>query len=84
MAHFISAIDIGSNAIRMIVGEVRDQRLRTVKKYRAPVRLGKDVFKNGKISEETLKKAEKTFARFAQINQRFGVRGCRAVASTLR
>ncbi|MBX3034480.1 MAG: hypothetical protein KF865_11200 [Bdellovibrionaceae bacterium] len=78
----ISAIDIGSNAIRMIVGEIHDQRLHTVQKFRAPVRLGKDVFKHGRISEEVLHEAEETFRRFAEINRKYRVRGCRAVATS--
>lgn len=78
----ISAIDIGSNAIRMIVGEVRDQRLRIVKKYRAPVRLGKDVFKSGTISEETLHQAEEAFGRFVEINRKYRIHHCRAVATS--
>lgn len=81
-SRFISAIDIGSNAIRMIVGEVRDQRLRIVKKYRAPVRLGKDVFKNGMISEQTLHQAEDAFTRFRQINRKYAIKHCRAVATS--
>lgn len=82
MPHYISAIDIGSNAIRMIVGEVRDQRLHVVKKFRAPVRLGKDVFHDGEISEKVLKETEKAFERFAEINKKFKVEHCRAVATS--
>lgn len=82
MAYFVSAVDIGSNAIRMIVGEVRGPSLRIVKKFRAPVRLGKDVFKNGEISKATLQEAREAFRKFAVINQKYQVRGCRAVATS--
>lgn len=82
MSHFISAIDIGSNAMRMIVGEVHDQQLFIVKKWRAPVRLGKDVFKSGVISPQTIEKATDSFKQFAKINKRYGVRECRVVATS--
>lgn len=78
----LSAIDIGSNAIRMILGEVQDQRLQIIKKIRAPVRLGKDVFQTGKISGDTLDKAQRAFEEFQEINRDWGVTRCRAVATS--
>lgn len=82
MSEHISAIDIGSNAIRMILGEVRQNQLQIVKKYRAPVRLGKDVFRDGEISGKTTQAALEAFEKFAEINRRFGVKKCRAVATS--
>lgn len=78
----LSAIDMGSNAIRLIVGEVRDRHLRTIKKFRAPVRLGRDVFRTGKISDQTVREALEAFSEFAAINERYGVVACRAVATS--
>ena len=47
------AIDIGTNAARLLVGEVcKDGQHHYVKKIsytRIPLRLGDDVFENGKI-----------------------------------
>src|SRR6266540_1215267 len=41
----ISAIDVGSNAMRMVVGEVDESwRVNTLENIRLPVRLGQDVF----------------------------------------
>lgn len=77
-----SAIDIGSNAIRMIVGEVRGDEMILLKKFRAPVRLGRDVFLNGEISEKTLQEASEAFAKFADTNRKFQVKRCRAVATS--
>lgn len=78
----ISAIDIGSNAIRMIIGEIRDHQVRILKKFRSPVRLGADVFKDGVISESTLEKAEETFMQFADLNRKYNIKFCRAVATS--
>ncbi|MBS1971092.1 MAG: hypothetical protein JSU04_12330 [Bdellovibrionales bacterium] len=77
-----SAIDIGSNAIRMIVGEVDNSEMKIVKKLRAPVRLGKDVFMNGNISDKTLAEAKDAFKTFAKTNREFKVTRCRAVATS--
>lgn len=78
----LSAIDLGSNAIRLIIGEVRDRRLHTIKKFRAPVRLGKDVFRGGRISEQTVRDALEAFENFAAIHRRYNVAACRAVATS--
>ncbi len=82
MSQRFSAIDIGSNAIRMIIGETHEGRLQTLKKFRSPIRLGHDVFTEGFVSENTLKEAEKTFAEFGRLNKRFKVEKCRAVATS--
>lgn len=78
----ISAIDLGSNAARMIVAEWQGDRFEVLKKYRVPIRLGTDVFHSGTISEPTLKKAEKSFQDFSEINQKMHVIRCRAVATS--
>ncbi|RYZ81145.1 MAG: hypothetical protein EOP06_24025, partial [Proteobacteria bacterium] len=77
-----SAVDIGSNAIRMIVGETNQSEMRLLKKFRAPVRLGRDVFMSGKISEKTLAEAQEAFRKFAQTNEKHKVTRCRAVATS--
>jgi exopolyphosphatase/guanosine-5'-triphosphate,3'-diphosphate pyrophosphatase len=82
LAQRFSAIDIGSNAIRMIIGELNSGRLQVLKKFRSPVRLGHDVFTDGEISEKTLKSARETFEEFARLNRRYKVVKCRAVATS--
>lgn len=78
----ISAIDLGSNAVRMIVAEWQGDRFEILKKYRIPLRLGTDVFHDGKISDATLKIAEKSFQDFAEINRKMKVLKCRAVGTS--
>lgn len=84
MADRVSAIDIGSNAIRMMVAEVLDAPpyVRIDKKFRAPVRLGHDVFTSGWISPETLENAKSTFLQFAETNKQYQVQKCKAVATS--
>ncbi len=78
----ISAIDIGSNAIRMMIAQQEAGQLLPFKKYRSAVRLGADVFRDGIISEETLILAEEAFVHFAHLNAKYGVHHCRAVATS--
>lgn len=63
-----AAIDIGSNAIRLLIEEVYldgDQyHIEKVSLTRVPVRLGEDVFETGKISEEKTRQLVKTMRAF--------------------
>lgn len=80
----IAAIDIGSNAIRLVIGEYdSDNRsLRLVRKIREPVRLGKDVFSTGTISEKTFREAINVFTQFRNLIEAYSVKSIRAVATS--
>lgn len=78
----ISAIDLGSNAVRMMVAEWQGDRFEPLKKYRLPLRLGGDVFHTGVISPMTLEKTRSSFQEFAEINKRMKVVRCRAMATS--
>lgn len=87
MKKIISAIDIGSNAMRMMIAEAQlseqgEIHLRELKKIRAPVRLGKEVFLDQPISSKTIETSIETFIHFKNINQKYGVQQCRAVATS--
>ncbi|MFZ4405241.1 MAG: hypothetical protein ACOYOK_14160 [Pseudobdellovibrionaceae bacterium] len=78
----LSAIDVGSNAIRMMVVNVEGQKVQIIKKIRAAVRLGEDSFRDGELSPKTLNQAQEAFARFAIVNRKYKVQQCRAVATS--
>ncbi|WP_298894818.1 rod shape-determining protein [uncultured Psychroserpens sp.] len=64
-----AAIDIGSNAVRLLISNIIEQKGRPVqfKKsslVRVPIRLGSDVFLNGEISEENKKRMLDTMTAF--------------------
>ncbi len=88
MGQIISAIDIGSNGIRMIISEVhydsstKTQILKEIKKIRSPIRLGKEVFLDKPISQQTLNESVETFEHFRNINQKYRVQHCRCVATS--
>jgi exopolyphosphatase/guanosine-5'-triphosphate,3'-diphosphate pyrophosphatase len=80
------AIDIGTNAARLLVGEVDKNKHRLyVKKVsytRIPLRLGEDVFDEGIISKKKASDFVKTIQAFRLISEIFDVQSLRAVATS--
>jgi len=83
MANRFAAIDVGSNAIRLVIGE-RDHHgdMKVLKKVREPVRLGKDVFSAGLISDRARQKVIEAFGKFNDMIKAHGVHHSRAVATS--
>ena len=79
----ISAIDVGSNAMRMVIGEVDESwRVNTIENVRLPVRLGQDVFSKGYLEENTIQQTEEAFLRFKHMAESFNIQHLRAVATS--
>jgi exopolyphosphatase/guanosine-5'-triphosphate,3'-diphosphate pyrophosphatase len=78
----LAAIDIGSNAIRMMISELSPHGLTPLRKYRIPIRLGADVFEKGKISGKNLKAAARAFRKFKEVAQKSKVSRIRAVGTS--
>lgn len=79
----LAAIDVGSNAIRLVIGEIdRHGDIKILKKVREPVRLGKDVFSNGEISNKTRAKAIESFEKFRDLMKDLGVSRSKAVGTS--
>ncbi|MFD1552139.1 exopolyphosphatase [Putridiphycobacter roseus] len=81
------AIDIGTNAARLLIGEIskNDEGYVFVKKIsytRVPLRLGMDVFERGKIGEKKKQDFIKTIKAFQLISEVFNVREMRACATS--
>ena len=81
-----AAIDIGTNAARLLIGELNeDKGQSSVKKItylRIPLRLGDDVFEDGKISNTKLEMFIKTISVFSLLAQIYDVKNIRAVATS--
>ncbi len=79
----IAAIDVGSNAMRMVVGRiVYEGKVEAVENLRLPVRLGQDAFTTGIISEETSRQTLDAFVRFRRIADNHKVEKIRAIATS--
>lgn len=79
----ISSIDIGSNAIRQVIVEIQpDGQWRILKKFRAPLRLGTDVFEGRQIKPHTLTELIFTFRKMARLNRKYKVHKVLALATS--
>ena len=82
----LAAIDIGSNAIRLLIGEVYEQNgkvnISKSSLVRLPVRLGADVFETGSVSPEKAKDFIKGMEAFNIIKNIHEVKGLRACATS--
>lgn len=69
-----SSIDIGSNAIRQLIVEIKpDGGWKVLKKHRETIRLGTDVFDDGLIHLHTQKRLILAFKRMAKLNRKYRV-----------
>ena len=79
----LAAIDVGSNAIRLAIGETRERgRIKVIETVREPVRLGQDVFSHGRLSPEIMDRALETFHKFSCTIQNNAVEHTAAIATS--
>lgn len=82
----IAAIDIGSNAIRLLINNVEEyEAKKAIKKnayIRVPVRMGDDVFSTGRIGPEKLRLLTETMWAFFHLMHVFNVKMYKACATS--
>lgn len=82
----LGAIDIGSNAIRLLVCNIetyaRDREFKKLAFLRIPIRLGEDVFTQQIITPEKITRLTQAMHGFHYIMQSFGVINYRACATS--
>ncbi|MGC1473361.1 MAG: rod shape-determining protein [Psychroserpens sp.] len=82
-----AAIDIGSNAVRLLISSIIEQKGKPVKfkktsLVRVPIRLGADVFLTGQISEENIKRMLDTMTAFKLLMKSHKVLTYKACATS--
>ena len=81
-----AAIDIGSNAVRLLIKEIKEEQgnahFPKVLMLRVPLRLGFDVFDIGKISEKKEKNMIRLMKAFRHLMKIYDVKHCRACATS--
>lgn len=83
VAETLAVIDIGSNSIRMVVGQVLpDGELVILERLRRAVRLGQDTFRNGSIRAATMRSAVAILRDYRHVLNTYGVNRLRAVATS--
>jgi exopolyphosphatase/guanosine-5'-triphosphate,3'-diphosphate pyrophosphatase len=78
----VAAIDIGSNAMRLLVAKNNSNKIETILTEREAVRLGADVFKDGYIAEATIEKSVAALSRFKVVLEEAGVDSLRAIGTS--
>ena len=83
-----AAIDIGSNAVRLLINDIIDDKekpyFQKASLVRLPIRLGADVFKNGKISDNNIQRLTDTMQAYRLLMQTHGVTDYRAFATSAK
>ena len=83
----LAAIDIGSNAARLLITEVSEYKnnkpsFTKLSLVRVPIRLGFDVFGDGKISERRINLLLHTMEGFLSLTKAFEVKAIKACATS--
>jgi exopolyphosphatase / guanosine-5'-triphosphate,3'-diphosphate pyrophosphatase len=80
------AIDIGTNAARLLIGELENsdgqKYIKKISYTRIPIRLGIDVFENGRISDKKAEEFIKSMQAFKLLSEVFNVVDLRACATS--
>lgn len=82
-----AAIDIGSNAVRLLIKSidreaVQEKKIKKVMMLRVPLRLGFDVFSIGELSEKKADKLRRLMKAFHQLMKIYDVDDYRACATS--
>lgn len=68
-----AAIDVGSNTIRMLIGDIRDDILSRIHSDRAITRLAEGIRETGNLREENMKKSISVLKDFSHSINNYGV-----------
>ncbi len=81
----IAVIDLGSNSLRMQIVSVFEKSYKVICEYKEIVRIGDDLFINGKLTKSSIDKINKSFSEIRTLLDSYKVVHYRAVATaTLR
>jgi exopolyphosphatase / guanosine-5'-triphosphate,3'-diphosphate pyrophosphatase len=83
----LAAIDIGSNAARLLISEVTEEKkgelqFNKLNLVRVPLRLGFDVFETGEISKQKINKVVETIKAYKHLLNIYDVKHVKACATS--
>src|SRR3954469_2102734 len=77
-----AAIDIGSNSVRLSIGELRVGRIHVLHQDREVTRLGEGVFRNGILDPQAMAHTIKVLRRFRKAVDRFAAEQTQVVSAS--
>lgn len=79
----VAVIDIGTNAIRMVIAQVfQNGQIEVLERLQRPIRLGKDTFSRGRIGAQCMRSTVDILQDYQKIMKLYGVQRVRAVATS--
>lgn len=82
-AKTVAAIDVGANALRMVIAEVfSDGRIEVLERLQRAIRLGQDTFRRGRLGGESMRAAIQVLRDYRQLLDLYRVEKIRAVATS--
>ncbi len=77
-----AVIDIDSNALKMRIAQLKKGRIVDIDRLEHPIRLGHEVFTDGRISFESLRELSSLLRGYSDVMKEYGVGKYRVVATT--
>lgn len=77
-----AVIDIDSNALKMRISQLKKGKITDIDTLEYPLRLGHEVFTDGKISFESLRELSSLLHGYSDVLTGYGAGECRVVATT--
>jgi exopolyphosphatase / guanosine-5'-triphosphate,3'-diphosphate pyrophosphatase len=82
-ARTVAAIDVGANAVRMVIAEVLpDGRIEVIERAQRAARLGQDAFRRGRLGAASMRVALTILRDFHELLKLYKVEQVRAVATS--
>jgi len=82
-APIVAAIDVGSNALRMVIAQVLDNgALEVLERLQRAVRMGQDAFRRGRLGSQSMQAAVGVLRDFRRVLNLYHVGRVRAVATS--
>lgn len=78
----VAAVDCGTNSVRLLIADVRDDELSDVERRMEIVRLGQGVDRTGRLAPDALERTFKAMRAYQELIDRHGATTTRVVATS--
>src|SRR5437762_92577 len=75
-------IDIGSNSIKLIIGEKREDQIEVLETLKNTVPIGKNVFLKGRISQDIINQVIVLLDKYKQKLKEYDISNLKVIATT--